>query len=266
MDKPIQKRDCNGYSCKYCTRQYIEKFNYDRHIVCCEFFHKSNRERNEDIDLSDTLPTQREMYQLMQDLVIRVNKLEKENAKLKQVQKRKFNILDRLNDPLCTVTQSTTLSKWITNIVLPDVHKHLNTVFHSDLLSGINGLFEQVLSAADLETIPICAFDNIANTFYAFQSANGDDDPKWTKLSPSDLNKQLHIVAHRFAVDFKTHWYEVNKDKMETDESYKDKYINYYKNILGGDRMSDETRYQRVRQKIYSLIKQSVKMTEYVIE
>ena len=32
-----------GYQCGFCKREYKEKFNYDRHKVCCEFLCKTRR-------------------------------------------------------------------------------------------------------------------------------------------------------------------------------------------------------------------------------
>jgi hypothetical protein len=42
-------------------------------------------------------------------------------------------------------------------------------------------------------------------------------------------------------------------------------YVNYYKSILGGnERISDESRNQKIRQFIYSIIKQNIKsIVEY---
>ena len=81
------------YDCKYCKRNYKEKFNYDRHLLCCEFIFKSRREQNNEADLLAPIPTQREMYQLIQHMSIRIDKLEKDNQRLQQVAKRKHNVL-----------------------------------------------------------------------------------------------------------------------------------------------------------------------------
>ena len=84
------------YDCQYCNRNYKEKFNYDRHLLCCEFLFKSRREQNHEIDLLGPIPSQREMYQLIQHMSVRIDKLEKENIRLRQVNTRKYNILEQL--------------------------------------------------------------------------------------------------------------------------------------------------------------------------
>ena len=85
------------YNCRYCKREYREKFNYDRHIQCCEFTFKSRREQNNEIDMLAPAPSHHEMYQFIQHLSVRVDKLEKENKRLHQVARKKQNLLELKN-------------------------------------------------------------------------------------------------------------------------------------------------------------------------
>jgi len=253
-----------GYDCKFCLRNYKEKFNYDRHILCCEFFHKSERERNNEVEIIESLPTQIQMYQLIQELAIRVNRLEKENRKLLQSQKRKINVLDWLNEnkqnqPFIIFTT------WLSSIVYKNISNHLENVFQNDLTSGIIRLFDNILNNIESDKIPICAFDNKPNTFYIYDFRNqqmidtdsGDNTPIWMVLSVSEFNMILKRICHRFLIEFKKNWYDINKHMIENDEKYKDLYIIYYKNILGGDQ-SEDIRSHKIRSWLYNRLKTNI--------
>jgi hypothetical protein len=246
-----------GYRCQNCNKTYREKFNYDRHFLCCDFFHKSCRERKNEIDIeNDHLPDPRQMYSLIQDMVLRIDKLEKENKKYRNMQKNKINIIDWLNAK--TSKPPILFSKWIAETVFPNIKENLETVFTTDLMTGILKSFDKAIEMTKESDLPICTFDIKNLTFYVFDNQPGQEIPSWFKISNTDFENYLAKIDHQFLVDFNKNWYVINKDKMETDESFKDKYICYHKSILGGDRMSDQTRYNKIRHKLYEKLKKTI--------
>ena len=256
-----------GYSCNFCSREYREKFNYDRHHVYCEFINKSLREQNDEVDVietQDTLPSSKQMYRWMQEMAVRIDKLEKDNAKLKQLQmkKQKVNVVDWLNNSTQIKQPDITFTDWITTFIFPQIPNYLDTVYHIDLLSGINALLKNAVMNELIEKLPIRAFHGKTQIFYAYSKT----DTKWDILSTNDFNKQLSRISHQFVVEFGRNWYLVNKDKIETDENYNKMYINYYQQILGGNKMNDETRFNRIRTAFHSIIKQNTtNIVEYDI-
>jgi len=284
----------NGYTCNFCSREYKEKFNYDRHHVYCEFAHKSAREQNNQIETAEndnTLPSIRQMYQWMQEMAVKIDKLEKENIKLKQAitKKQKINIIDWLNNSKHLEQLDVTFVDWITNDVFPLIPTVLEQVYKNGLLFGINELLKKSI-CDNVEKMPIRAFDHKLNTFYAymeqgecerlnFGGCNGAygvvTDPEsgalaydsvgdsrrrsWNIISTNDFDKQIARISHQFIVEFSRCWFSVNQAKIETDEKYKDLYITYYQQIMGGTKLTDETRYAKVRQAFYSAIKQNSK-------
>lgn len=261
----------SGYHCNFCVRTFKEKFNYDRHILCCEFFHKTERERNNEFEFMDSLPSQIQMYRLIQELALRINRLEKDNRKLLQSQKRKINILDWLNGN--NKQPSIIFYTWFTGIVYKNISAYLEDVFHNDLTTGIIHLFDNILDNSEPDKIPIRAFDNKPNVFYIYDfrnqkiidSESGENTPIWTTLSISEFNMILQRLSHRFLIEFKKIWYDKNKHMIDTDEAYKDKYIYYYKNILGGDQ-SEDIRSQKIRSWLYSRLKINIQsIIEYSV-
>ena len=252
-----------GYQCCFCKREYKEKFNYDRHKVCCEFLCKSRREQLNELDQIEKLPTQKEMYMLIQELALRNEKLEKEIAKLKQVQKQKINILEWLNSPNNSNNPNIYFNEWILKVVFPEIPNILETVYETNLSTGLMNLFQNIIKTDGLNQLPIRAYENKPNMFYIFQEKEGGFE--WKILTNDEFNKILSKICHQFIVQFKNNWFIPNQEKIEHYENYKDMYVNYYKSILGGnERISDESRNQKIRQFIYSIIKQNIKsIVEY---
>jgi len=250
------------YDCKHCKRNYKEKFNYDRHLLCCEFLFKSRREQNNEVDLLAPVPTQYEMYQLIQHMSIRIDKLEKDNQRLQQVAKRKHNVLEYLNSPENLERMTMTFSEWIKTSILTEVHNSLPSVYDNDLLSGLKHLISNAINKLDTNEVPIRTFDS-SNTFYIF---NLDENKvkKWMKIQNNDLNKYLRRISNQFLYDFKTYWYDVHSELINKNEKYSDLYLDYHGKVLGGN-MSEDILFQKLRKDIFTQVKHNIKsIVEYV--
>ena len=264
-------KNSNYHNCNFCNKQFHQKFNYDRHVLCCEFITKSHKERENEIDITQQLPTPVEMYQLMQHMMGRITKLENENASLRRVKRGKLSVLEWLNDTTKCPPPAFTFSDWIRNDILPNVKDYLETVFQQGLLAGLTSLFEQSISKCDCTTLPICSFDTKLSELYVFKKNTSGDvqneptEPMWVKIPNVELDKYLRRVANQFTYDFKSCWYEVHKVEIETDEKYSEMYVDYYKQILGG-KMSDDTLFHKLRQYLSSQLKRNLKsVVEYDI-
>uniref|UniRef100_A0A6C0JKT7 Uncharacterized protein n=1 Tax=viral metagenome TaxID=1070528 RepID=A0A6C0JKT7_9ZZZZ len=237
--------------CKYCNRGYKQKFNLDRHVQTCEFLSKSKREQDNEIDSYEKLPTQKEMFLLIQELSLRIGKIEKENADLKNSVrvkiKRNFNdILNESSKPDISYNE-------FIELLLNSVENYLDIVFNTNLLKGIYDLFTHFIEKYD-DKLPIRSYDVKPNKFYIY-----DTNKKWVLLSNSDIDHLIASISYRFLVEFNRCWYLVNKDKIENEETYKIMYMNYYLKILGGDRMNDEKRNTQVRSFIYNKLKRNIR-------
>ena len=263
----------DGFSCSICNKKYRQKINYDRHKYYCEFLSKTKKEKNNELDVSqEDTPSLLDLYKLFQDFALRtetrMDNLEKQMAKIAQLQKRKINILDWLNGE-AQKKPEITFSTWMNQQIIPVVSNHLESVFQNDLLTGITQLFETAISSTDVLLLPICCFENKPNNIYIYKKANSDvtdTERVWVHIMNSDFDTYLSILSNQFLVDFNKNWFSKYKEKIEVDEKYKEMYILYYKNVLGGDRMTEESRNHRIRQHLFRLLKRSVKtITEFDI-
>jgi hypothetical protein len=228
--------------------------------------HKSKQERENDADLAnDPPPSPEQMYRWLQTMAAKIDNLERENMHLKQTHKKKIQVIEWLNSH---PPPDLTFSSWVNKQIIPFVYTQLDCVYKTDLLNGMTQLFDRAFAVFETEKIPICSFDNKPNTLYIYKivldETTKEEHRKWVYVSNSDFDAYLSIISQQFMVDFNNHWYCKNKEKIEIDETYKDTYVNYYKSVLGGDRISDDNRNQRIRQHIIKAVKRNIKnITEY---
>lgn len=242
------------YICSICNRKCIHKSFYDEHVLMCEFWYKPKKEINKDIDQFDEkTPTQKEMYQLLKHMMVRIDKLEKENKQLKQIQKQKLQILEWLNNTPQN-TLNITFKFWLKTEVIPIVHNYLEDVFTNDLITGMKNVFEK--TTINTNTIPIRCFTNKPNIIYINQIATPNDPPKWKQISPEEMNVYLSAVSHQFLVEFNNRWCVEYAEQIENNEEYKQKYHVYYSKILGKD---DDVRNKRLREYLFKMLKQDIK-------
>ena len=246
-----------SYNCPCCGKTFRQKFNYDRHILPCEFFSKSKKEQDFDIDNNYSLPTQREMFSLMQHMILRIDKLEKENDRLKHVNRRsKVKVIDYLNgysfeNPLYSFTD------WIRNIILPDVKNHLETVFEKDLLSGMVELLVNNIINNKEKNVPIACFQCDKNIYYIYDTEEVYNSLRWFKLDSHEMDQYLCRMTKQFIYDFNNIWHKQHEDKIRNSEEWEEKSVHYYTKILGGMRMKDETLYRKIRESVYQATKQN---------
>jgi hypothetical protein len=186
----------------------------------------------------------------------RIDKLEKENEKLKGcVLKKKPDILDQLNDD--SNIPSLGFKEWIESL---DYSTSIETVFREDLLTGMIEVLEKgvnKVSILDSSELPLRVFSNKPNQYYVYDIDNeGDKESKWSLILNVDLDKWFNYIGKRFLIEFKA-WFDHNEELIKNDERMSNKYVEFLQKTLGGQRMTEEGRNHRIRQHIYKVIKQS---------
>jgi hypothetical protein len=244
-----------SYTCPHCENIYKFKFNYQRHVGFCEFTHKSVQERNREIDGYETIPSPAEMFSFMKELMIRINKLETENAKLKQHINygiRKFDVLTWLHNN-ALIKPNKTFYQWIEQI---DYEVILQQIFDATLLDAIVSCFDNEKSVV----LPIYAFSHKPNSIYLYDdhinNETGELRTGWHLVSNEFLGKWINYIAHKLLIEFEK-WVTTHKDNIDNDEDFYNKYIYYYQKVLGG-KMQEDVRNQRIRAQIFQKIKQSI--------
>lgn len=259
------------YNCQYCDRPYRDKVYYHRHVATCKFLHQSARERNADIDAEEQCaPSTRELLSLIQTLALRIDKLEETNAKLRQTT-RKVNVLDWLTSHKAQPAQC--FVDWVRDVMIPRVPDMLETVYKHDLITAVVRLFTDACGSATDNTalpVPIRMFEHRTHVVYLYQGDGGDGDGgrgdgdgveawAWAAVPAATFDTYIRHICRHFISDFNTHWYMVHQEQVATEETFKDKYVDYYKRILGGGKFTDDVLFAKIRAQIHSKLKQNVR-------
>ena len=255
------------YNCQYCDRPYRDKVYYHRHVATCKFLHQSARERNAEIDAEEQrAPSTRELLSLIQTLALRIDKLEETNAKLRQTT-RKVNVIDWLTS--CKAQPDQCFIDWVRDVMIPRVPDMLEIVYRNDLITAVVQLFTDACSGNTV--LPIRMFEHRAHVVYLYQGDGdgvgvgdrGDGVGAWAAVPVATFDTYIRHICRQFIVDFNTHWYVVHQEKVATEEAFKDKYVDYYKRILGGGKYTDAVLFAKIRGQIYSKLKQNVRAIDF---
>lgn len=202
----------------------------------------------------------KELVSYVKILASRVDKLEKENEKLRGcVIKKKLDVIDQLNSeskkPLMY------FQEWMESL---DYKSAIETVFREDLLTAMIEVLDKgvnKISIIDNEQLPMRVFTNKPNAFYIYDldSSMGqvkEREIKWVTLLNVDLDKWFSYIGKRFLIEFKS-WFDKNEELIKVDEKMSNRYVKFLQKTLGGLRMSEEGRNHRLKQHIYKAIKQN---------
>jgi hypothetical protein len=183
-----------------------------------------------------------ELYEIIKNLTKRIEVLENEKEHPKGKTNRIEKILKELSPP------SLSFVDWVNNL-LNRVEYYLETVFNNDLHFAI----KRLLSDSNTENLPIIVLNKKSNTFYYY-----NEEGNWTLLENTVFEiKIINRINYRFLSDFNRLWYEKNAEKIKNSEEYSNLYNDYYMKILGGNRISDDSRNQKIRKHLYEILKKN---------
>lgn len=219
--------------CTYCNRYF--KFNdlYEQHTIACEFFYRSKRVKDREIETYEQLPTQQELYKLIQQLTLQCHKLQKDVERLKSnsSNRTKKTVMDVLNSTSNQIPECS-FESWVL-VKRPIKRDYLDLVYNEDLTSGIKMYISELIQSEKLN-IPIRTFAEKSNNIYIYSVGQSPDNPpSWQIISIEQFGKWTNRIAHRFLQEFSIMQYE-NMEKINSNETEKDKNIIFMVKINGG--------------------------------
>ena len=222
--------------CSFCERNFHFKELYDRHVPTCEFFYKSQRERQRDSEAIDALPLPADVFQLVkhvlyeqQELKEKVRKLELQLGRVK-----KHQLLQHTPAPIHL------FNDWIK---LFDVTTdHLKQVFETDLYEGMKKCIEDRIKTEKIEDIPLRISPERPNTLYIWS----DDVNKWIICDIESFMYLLDKLADSFLRVY-CHWEDENMRLLDSTPENKDKHVLYLMKITGAGMLHKERRRMELR-------------------
>lgn len=230
------------YHCKYCdNHSYDCKLTYERHMLICMFKHKSNAQKQKELETIEPKLTESERDKLIRSMFFKMQKMDNTIKELKKdivqlKKKQRINILEHLNSEN-GIIPNLSLKKWIYHI---DVSiSHLIKVFETDLIQGMIECLKQAIMLSP--NIPFCSFIQKNKTLFVYRciisssssSEEKENDPKkWEIMTHDEFKKLLNILSFRFLQVF-VQWKQDNY--FPDNEEWQEKTMIYSKKVMVQD-------------------------------
>jgi hypothetical protein len=193
------------YVCGYCNKGYKKKGFFERHIVACEAIHSKSED-----DLNEYIPSRNEMWTLMKKMMKTIEHQKDEINALKkhiQVQKRKINIIEWLED---NMEPSTTYSTFLRSITMNE-YVYNDIIAEENIRIGLTKYIREHIFTEDVrKTLPIMCFKQFYNTFFIY-----DDDENWRKMTQQELEQFCNTLDTRLFGHFQE-WKTNNQKRIDT--------------------------------------------------
>ena len=162
--------------CRYCRKQYKQEKACRKHELICQI-------TRDDINKISIIPSQKEMWILVQKLIIQNNSQQLKIEALERVVHRdikKINMIDWLNT---NIKKSTNFDTWLSKLYT--TIDDLKYVFDSDIVRGLERILTNKIQK---ENSPFKAFKHKSTILYIFNNLT------WKKAIKDDLEKILRKI------------------------------------------------------------------------
>tara|TARA_B110000977_G_scaffold63674_1_gene86618 strand:+ start:2907 stop:3623 length:717 start_codon:yes stop_codon:yes gene_type:complete len=225
--------------CPHCNKNFKIQKSLCKHMMICQL---NNKDKNE----LTVVPTQKEIWTILQKLYTDNEKLKKKVEVLENIVNKdvkKMNMIDWLNQN----DKGVNIEGWLkTNIIV--TLEDLNMIFMSDYTRGLSNILENNIN--DNENNPFRAFSHTTKELYVY------DKNTWKKCK----RKDIFNIFDRISLN-------ILKKSKEYDESLSDKEkygsdnMQYLKNcdkIMIVDTKKKERYYKHIENSIIGLINKNL--------
>lgn len=289
-----------GISCRNCGKVYKRRTALDKHLLLCELVlrsdnkikSKSNKMHSkngnsasttvyEDDEADSYIPSNKDLYQVVFELVKKYELLEKKVDKINKYvikEKKKINILDWLNNNHIPNTTADSMMEEIGSDENVSNISNISNVSH--LIIGDNKpkvsdivctIMSNKLGYTDGNIMPMVSFTQNPNTIYIFNevknnaSSSQSQEKKWLELSKEKLTTYL-VSIHMYIVKQMSKWKQDNKARLENDTNLRDAYDKAFVKVMGFNSKS-ELYYSKAKTMMCVKVKKDIKaFIEYEFE
>jgi hypothetical protein len=210
------------------------------------------------------IPSAREMFRCIQDLMHRLDKTEKELTRLRTLMntRQKRAILEWLNQP--QQIPPMTFEHWWREIKAQE--SDVTKVLSSDLTDGIKDCLELHIRQFATMKPPIRCFTQKPNTFYIYSVENGrtqvdasvEPSPVWRIMSNEQMEKMAAHISQSILREFLV-WQKSQRDVSECDERAMDKTVSFMMKINGSG-VALEKRLVDIKKCLFSKLEENLRV------
>ena len=225
--------------CPHCSKKFKMKKSLAKHMMLCQL---DNKDKNE----LTIIPTQKEMWLILQKLYADNEKLKKKVESLENIVNKdvkKMNMIDWLNEN----DKGINIEGWLkTNIRV--TLEDLKMIFMTDYIRGLSNILENNVN--DTENNPFRAFSHKTKELYVYEKN------KWKKCKKRDIMKIFDRISLNILKKSKEY-----DETLSDQEKYGSDNIQYLKNcdkIMIVDTKKKEKYYKHIESSIIGLINKNL--------
>jgi hypothetical protein len=256
---PMQKEKF----CNHCGKKYAKPANYEKHHLLCDIIHKTEKEREKEVQAQNMIKNQTELIKVIQHLVVKCNQLETKMETMMHwvnKEKKKINVIDWLQ------SQSKE-SLYYPDSVFDELskhttgncnEKHVEIIKQHSLLDGLRSILEDSFQN---RKIPLCCFSLKQDTLYVCESL--------VPVIWKELDKKT-IIAFFNGIQKKLlfllgEWKKNNRQLFENDDHACELYNKTMMKMLIS--FCEDANYSKVKRMLTNMTKIDVKnILEYELE
>lgn len=287
-----------GISCRNCGKVYKRRTALDKHLLLCELVlrsdnkikSKSNKIHSkngdnatvyEDDETDNYIPSNKDLYQVVFELVKKYELLEKKVENINKYvikEKKKINILEWLNnnhipnntaDSMMEEIGSDENISNVSHLIIGENKPKLSDIVCTIMSNKLS------IDSNDGNLMPIVSFSQNPNTIYIFnevknntsssQSSSPSLEKKWLELSKDKLSTYL-VSIHMYIVKQMSKWKQDNKTRLENDTNLRDAYDKAFVKVMSFNSKS-ELYYSKAKTIMHGKVKKDIKaFIEYEFE
>jgi hypothetical protein len=211
------------YECHFCERVFHFKDLFENHEPICEFFYKTSREKAREDEKMENLPSQHDMYKLVQHMYAEMQRQRTKIEYLERAMKRR----GRATDPFAGLAvPSATFRIWVHGVEVR--REHLMRAFQEDVFDAIKTCLDDHIKSVGVATVPMrCLGDR---TLWVFKTSG--EGPKWVPCESGDI---LYLVEHLMGEFMRVYceWEDDNQEWISRSIENKELHVTYLCKISG---------------------------------
>ena len=249
------------YTCHLCNKEYHRERCFKSHVAVCEFTHRSKRERDEEIQNIDELPSKKDLFLQIVFLTKELERVKSDLEIVKRTQgvkKNKISIISWLND---NYKPDLTISEMINKLDITKTDFEL-MLEENTKITYVNIIKRFITENMD-KKLPICAFPQSVDNIYVYMNyddimikkTNKEKKMVWTNISEVFIQSIISKIEKTMLNHFRE-WEKEMGDKIYEDEDTSEKYSSYVTAIIGKsnkDIVSEISRFMKPR--LYQILK-----------
>ena len=227
----------NQQHCPFCQRNFHFADLYDKHVPTCQFFYKTQRDRQRDSESVDILPSAADMFQLVKHLLYEQQQQKEKIQRLELMVGRvkKLNILALTPLPTCS------FQDWVRRLRVQI--SHILCVFEHDLYEGMKQcLGAHIDQEGGLDGLPLRTSPERAHSLYIYSSTAH----KWVICDTQEFVFMVDHLSNELMTVY-CQWEDDNQWLLQSTPENKEKHVNYLMKMAGSGIPNRDRRRQELR-------------------